>query len=80
MELEAHERADLLAATASGEPATGLRAVTALRALADRLETLHVASAREAGWTWTEIAQALGVSKQAAHKKHAEPRRRRGRS
>ena len=84
METDTHpqeeDRAELLAAAASPDPTVGLRAVTALRTLADRIETLHVAAAREAGWTWAEIAEALGVSKQAVHKKHAGPRRRRGRS
>lgn len=57
--------------SASGDdPATGLRAVHALRELADRLETLQVARARELGWSWQEVADALGVSRQAVHKKH----------
>jgi DNA-binding XRE family transcriptional regulator len=29
----------------------------------------------EQGWTWAQVAEALGVSRQAAHKKHAQPRR-----
>lgn len=77
-EARGEERAELLAAASSPDPAVGLRAVSALRALADRIETLHVTAAREAGWTWAQIAEALGVSKQAVHKKHAEPRYRRG--
>jgi hypothetical protein len=36
----------------------------------DRLEALQVGSARRQGWSWDEIGQALGVSKQAVHKKH----------
>jgi biotin operon repressor len=24
------------------------------------------------GWTWTEVAEALGVTRQAVHKKHAK--------
>ena len=36
----------------------------------EQLEALHVANAREAGWSWQEIATALGVTKQAAHQKH----------
>ena len=56
---------------ASADPAVGLRAVAALRVVVERLEALHVRSARRHGWSWQEIADELGVSKQAAHKKHA---------
>jgi len=52
------------------DPATGLRAVVTLRRLAERLEAQHVARARLAGWTWERIGDALGVSRQAVHKKH----------
>ena len=52
------------------DPAVGLRAVVALRRLADQLEHRHVASARRLGWSWEQIGDALGVSRQAAHKKH----------
>nr|BFE35438.1 sigma factor-like helix-turn-helix DNA-binding protein [Actinomadura rugatobispora] len=59
----------------SRDPAVGLRAVRALRELADRLEALQVAGAREQGWSWQEIAVCLGVSRQAVHKKHGGGRR-----
>ncbi len=60
-----------LAASAAGnDPREGLRAVRAMRELADRLETLQVERARRLGWSWQEIADALGVSRQAVHKKH----------
>jgi len=59
---------------ASEDPAEGLRAVVALRKLADRLEAIQVASARERGWSWQEIADVLGVSRQAVHKKHGAGR------
>jgi hypothetical protein len=65
---------------ASSDPAIGLRAIGALRELAERLEVLQVASAREQGWSWQEIADCIGVSKQAVHKKHGSPRRILGRS
>jgi hypothetical protein len=54
----------------SADPAVGLRAVAALRELLERLEALHVTNARERGWSWQEIGAALGVSKQAVHRKH----------
>ncbi|QXJ25518.1 helix-turn-helix domain-containing protein [Actinomadura graeca] len=59
----------------SRDPAVGLRAVRALRELAERLEALQVASAREKGWSWQQIAECLGVSRQAVHKKHGGGRR-----
>ena len=58
--------------TAAGEdPREGLRAVRAVRELADRLERLQVERARGLGWSWQEIADALGVTKQAVHQKHS---------
>jgi Homeodomain-like domain len=62
------------------DPAAALAAVVALRRLADRLERAAVARAIEQGWTWAQVAQALGVTRQAAHKRHASrarPSRRR---
>ena len=56
---------------ASQDPAVGLAAVAALRRLAERLEELQVASARDQGWSWQDIADVLGVTRQAVHKKHA---------
>jgi hypothetical protein len=62
-----------LAEAASGQdPAEGLRAARSLRELAERLEVLQVANARNHGWSWQEIAVFLGVSKQAVHKKYAK--------
>jgi DNA-directed RNA polymerase specialized sigma24 family protein len=55
----------------SSDPSTGLRAVAALRQLLERLEALQVGNARSQGWSWQEIAENLGVSKQAVHKKYA---------
>src|SRR5438046_2482284 len=49
---------------ASNDPDVGLRAVAALRALAERLELLQVQQARELGWSWQDIASRLGVTKQ----------------
>ncbi len=70
----------LAAAAGSKDPAVGLRAVAALRNLLERLEELNVDNARAQGWSWQEIASALGVSRQAVHKKHAAGRllRRKG--
>lgn len=55
---------------ASRDPGVGLRAVAALRQLAEQLESLQVDHARNLGWSWAQIAAELGVSKQAVHQKH----------
>ena len=65
------EATKLAGAASSKDPDVGLRAVCALRTLLERLEALQVENARDAGWSWEQIANALGVSKQAVHKKHA---------
>ncbi|MEQ3554840.1 helix-turn-helix domain-containing protein [Pseudonocardia nematodicida] len=63
--------ATAVAAAASGrDPATGLSAVRALRVLQESLEELQVTRARDQGWSWQQIADALGVSRQAVHKKY----------
>jgi hypothetical protein len=54
------------------DPADGLAAVVALRRLADQVEDAEVARALEDGWTWSLVAEALGVTRQAVHKKHAK--------
>ncbi|WP_380279602.1 RNA polymerase subunit sigma-70 [Kitasatospora purpeofusca] len=66
------ESGELAAAAGGRDPAVGLRAVRALRDLADRLEGLQVANAREQGWSWQSIAACLGVTRQAVHKKYAK--------
>jgi DNA-directed RNA polymerase specialized sigma24 family protein len=61
----------LAAAASAKDPDIGLRAVAALRRLLERLETVQVRSARNHGWSWQDIAEALGVSRQAVHKKYS---------
>lgn len=53
-----------------GGVADELAAVPALRALADRLEDAAVERALSDGWSWTQVAEALAVTRQAVHKKH----------
>ena len=57
---------------ASNDPDVGLRAVASLRALTERLEILQVENARQLGWSWQEIAERLGVTKQTVHRKHGK--------
>ncbi len=52
-------------------PEEALAAIVALRVVADKLERKAVKKAIEQGWSWSQIAEALGVTKQAAHKRHA---------
>ena len=51
---------DLADATASSDPEVGLAAVASLRALLESLEALQVDNARDRGWSWQQIAGALG--------------------
>lgn len=60
----------LTADVRSSDPADGLRAAVALRRLAEQVEAQNVRRARLDGWSWEQVGDALGVSKQAAHKKH----------
>lgn len=52
------------------DPADALAAVAALRRLADQVEDAAVEQAMLAGWSWPRVAEALGVTRQAVHKKH----------
>ena len=56
----------------SDDPAIGLRASLALHRLAERVEANHVASAREKGWSWQQIGDALGVTRQSVHTKYSK--------
>jgi hypothetical protein len=58
--------------TSGSGPAEALAAVVALRRLADQLEETAVEQAMRMGWSWPEVAEALGVTRQAVHKKHAK--------
>lgn len=54
------------------DPREGLEAVVALRRTLEALEAAQVENAFILGWSWARIAEVLGVSKQAVHKKHAK--------
>lgn len=81
------ESTEIAAAAAdTAQPREGLRAVASLRLLVETLEFRQVEAALRAGMSWGEVAELLGVSRQAVHKKYsrridptiAVPRRRRG--
>jgi DNA-binding NarL/FixJ family response regulator len=58
--------------TVPDDPADALAAVGALRRLADRLEDVAVERAVADGWSFAQIAEALGVTRQAVQKKHSQ--------
>jgi hypothetical protein len=62
----------LSASLTSEDPEIGLRASLALHRLAERLEANQVASAREKGWSWQQIGDALGVTRQSVHTKYSK--------
>ncbi|MFE5140040.1 helix-turn-helix domain-containing protein [Streptomyces fagopyri] len=66
------ETGDLSERLRSHDPAVGLRAVGALHRLAEQVETAAVARARQQGWSWEQIGDALGVSRQSVHAKHGK--------
>src|SRR3954447_13078590 len=54
------------------EPCERLRAICALRDELDALEADAVRGAIGAGRSWSQVAEALGISKQSAHRRHAK--------
>lgn len=54
------------------DPRRGLLAIAALRSLTDNLEHQQVEAALRTGMSWQAIADCLGVSRQAVHKKYAK--------
>jgi hypothetical protein len=61
---------EISANLSSDDPAIGLRASLALHRLAERVEANYVASAREKSWSWQQIGDALGVTRQSVHTKY----------
>jgi DNA invertase Pin-like site-specific DNA recombinase len=65
-----HLMLTLADAASSDDPIAALRAIEKLRKEVDRVEAVAVRRARNANASWQLIALALGVSKQAVHKKY----------
>lgn len=72
------QASELARAASSQDPAVGLEAVWALKSVVAQLEELQVDLARDRGWTWQQIGDALRVSVQAVHQKHARRRAAKG--
>ncbi len=66
------EAGDLASSLRSHDPAVGLRAVSALHRLAEQVEAAAVVRARQQGWSWEQIGDALGVSRQSVHAKYGK--------
>lgn len=64
-------RAETIKVPGPSDPEAAFASVVALRRLADRLELAAVNVAVKRGWSWSDVAAALGVTRQAAHKKFA---------
>lgn len=56
----------------AGQPAAALRAMTALRDELDAFERLQVARALDAGQSFGDVARAIGISRQAAHRRYRD--------
>ena len=63
---------EIAAAIESTDPSIGLRAVLALHRLAERVEADQVAAARRQGWSWQQIGDVLGVTRQSVHAKYGK--------
>jgi hypothetical protein len=59
-------------AIAAADPRERLRAVAALRSELDELESDAVRAAIDCGSSWTQVARALGITKQSAHRRHSK--------
>ena len=63
---------EITEAIGSEDPAQGLRATLALHRIAERVEARQVAVARGQGWSWQQIGDALGITRQSVHAKYGK--------
>ena len=68
--MEVDEVLSIARATGDDDPRVALAAARELRRAADRTEAAVVRRARVGGMAWADIAEQLGVSRQAVHKKY----------
>jgi hypothetical protein len=66
------EITEIADSVAADDPGTGLRASLALHRLAERVEAEQVAVARGRGWSWQQIGDALGITRQSIHAKYGK--------
>lgn len=60
------------AAADTADPRAGLRAIATLRSLTEAWELRQIEAALRSGMSWSEIGDALQISRQAVHKKYAK--------
>ncbi|KRC84465.1 hypothetical protein ASE25_21300 [Terrabacter sp. Root85] len=72
MTKEVDDMLQLARATGDDDPRAALAAARELRRTADRTEAAVVRRARNQGLAWAEIAEQLGVSRQAVHQKYGK--------
>lgn len=65
---------DLVAQAEDEDPLRALAATAQLHKEVSRAEAVAVRRARARGASWAQIATALGVSRQAVHRKHGGSR------
>ena len=70
MTREVDDMRELALATGDDDPRAALAAARGLRRAAVRSEAAVVRRARNQGLAWAEIAEQLGVTRQAVHKRY----------
>lgn len=63
---------DLAHRVGTHDPSIGLRAAGALHRLAEQVEAAAVTHARQQGWSWEQIGDALAMSRQSVHAKYGK--------